>query len=66
MLVALWITDVLLAIAFIASGVMKLVRSNQALVAGGMGWLRSTPRDQVSHGKDPDSRRLDSLLASRS
>ncbi len=38
MLIALWIINVILAIAFIASGVMKLVRSKQALVASGMGW----------------------------
>ncbi|GAA2176534.1 hypothetical protein GCM10009846_30710 [Agrococcus versicolor] len=38
MLVALWILVALLALAFGAAGVMKLVRPRAALVDGGMPW----------------------------
>ncbi|WP_395245010.1 DoxX family protein [Agromyces sp. MMS24-K17] len=38
MLIALWIVNGLLALAFIAAGAMKALRPKPALVASGMGW----------------------------
>lgn len=38
MLIALWILNGLLALAFIAAGTMKALRPKPALVASGMGW----------------------------
>ncbi len=38
MIIALWILNGLLALAFIAAGSMKVARPKPALVAGGMGW----------------------------
>ena len=38
MLIALWILNALLALAFIAAGAMKLARPKSALVASGMAW----------------------------
>jgi len=38
MLIALWIVNALLALAMLAAGAMKLARTKEALVAGGMGW----------------------------
>lgn len=38
MIIALWILNGLLALAFVAAGSMKLVRPRSALVAGGMAW----------------------------
>jgi len=35
---ALWILNILLALAFLAAGAMKLTRTREALVAGGMAW----------------------------
>lgn len=35
---ALWIVASLLAVAFVASGFMKLVQSKEKLAASGMGW----------------------------
>ena len=39
MLIALWILNALLALAFIAAGAMKLARPKSALVASGMAWV---------------------------
>lgn len=38
MLVALWIVNGLLALAFLGAGLMKLTRPKAALKASGMGW----------------------------
>lgn len=38
MIIALWILNALLALAFIAAGSMKVARPKSALVAAGMGW----------------------------
>lgn len=38
MLIALWIVNALLALAMLAAGSMKLIRSREALIASGMGW----------------------------
>jgi uncharacterized membrane protein YphA (DoxX/SURF4 family) len=37
--IALWIIAVLLGVAFLASGVMKLTRPKEKLAASGMGWV---------------------------
>ena len=41
MTVALWIINILLALVFLAAGGMKLVKSKEAYVAGGMKWAES-------------------------
>lgn len=41
MTVTLWIINVLLALAFLAAGGMKLARPKEALVRSGMGWAES-------------------------
>jgi uncharacterized membrane protein YphA (DoxX/SURF4 family) len=41
--VALWIVQVLLAVAFTASGAMKILRPKPKLVEMGMGWAQSYP-----------------------
>lgn len=38
MLVALWIITVLLTVAFLGAGIMKLIRPRSALIDGGMPW----------------------------
>ncbi|WP_347755434.1 DoxX family protein [Agrococcus sp. ProA11] len=38
MIIALWILNALLALAFIAAGAMKLLRPKPALVANGLAW----------------------------
>ncbi|MFD2840542.1 DoxX family protein [Populibacterium corticicola] len=38
MTIALWIINILLAVAFLGAGSMKLARSKEALVAAGMGY----------------------------
>jgi len=38
MLIALWIINILLALAMLAAGAMKLVRPKAALAASGMAW----------------------------
>ncbi len=38
MTIALWIINVLLAVAFLGAGSMKLAKPKEALVAGGMAW----------------------------
>ncbi len=38
MLIALWIVNAVLALVFLAVGVMKLVRPKEALAASGMAW----------------------------
>ncbi|MFB7893045.1 DoxX family protein [Microbacterium sp. NPDC056044] len=38
MIIALWILNGLLALAFIGAGAMKVARPKSALVANGMGW----------------------------
>lgn len=39
MLIALWIVNALLALAFLGAGVMKLARPKEALAAGGMEYV---------------------------
>lgn len=39
MLIALWIVNGLLALAFIGAGAMKALRPRPALAASGMGWV---------------------------
>lgn len=39
MLIALWIVNALLALAFLAAGGMKLARPKSALAESGMGWV---------------------------
>ncbi len=41
MLIALWIINGLLALAFLAAGSMKLLRPKHDLVASGLGWAES-------------------------
>ncbi|WP_093182390.1 DoxX family protein [Sanguibacter gelidistatuariae] len=41
MLIALWIINVLLAIAFLGAGGMKLARPKSALAEMGMGWVEN-------------------------
>jgi uncharacterized membrane protein YphA (DoxX/SURF4 family) len=36
--IVVWVVQVVLAVAFLAAGVMKLVRPKPALVGAGMGW----------------------------
>lgn len=38
MLIALWVVNGLLALAFLASGTMKVLRPKESLVAAGMAW----------------------------
>jgi uncharacterized membrane protein YphA (DoxX/SURF4 family) len=38
MIIALWILNALLAIAYLASGAMKLARPKEALAASGLAW----------------------------
>ncbi|WP_300017700.1 DoxX family protein [Pseudonocardia sp.] len=38
MTVVAWILQIVLALAFLAAGIMKLVRPKPALVSSGMGW----------------------------
>lgn len=40
---ALWIAAILLAVAMLAAGLMKLVRSREQLRAAGMGWVDHFP-----------------------
>jgi uncharacterized membrane protein YphA (DoxX/SURF4 family) len=47
MLVALWIVNVLLALAFLGSGGMKLARSKADLQKAGMGWTENYPAAAV-------------------
>src|SRR5690349_16855352 len=39
--IVVWVLQVLLAVAFLGAGVMKLVRPKPALVGAGMGWAES-------------------------
>ena len=39
MIIALWIINALLALAFLGAGAMKLARSREALIAGGQGYF---------------------------
>jgi uncharacterized membrane protein YphA (DoxX/SURF4 family) len=39
--IVVWVLQVLLAVAFLGAGVMKLVRPRPALVSSGMGWADS-------------------------
>lgn len=47
MTIALWIINIVLAVAFLAAGVMKLVRPPSALVRSGMAWAGDMPAAQV-------------------
>ena len=39
--IALWIAASLLALAFLATGLLKIIRSKEQLAAAGMGWTES-------------------------
>lgn len=39
MLIALWVVNVLLAVAMLGAGTMKSIKSREALLAAGMGWV---------------------------
>lgn len=41
--IALWIAAILLAVAFLAAGSMKLLRSREQLAASGMGYVEDFP-----------------------
>lgn len=41
--VALWIAAIVLALAFLAAGAMKLLRSKEQLAAAGQGWVEAFP-----------------------
>lgn len=43
MLVALWIINALLALAFLMAGGMKVARSPEALLESGMAWVAGSP-----------------------
>lgn len=47
MLVALWTVDLLLALTFAATGLLKLVRTTDQLLAAGMGWVEAFAAAQV-------------------
>lgn len=43
MLIALWIINAVLALVFLASGLTKVTRTSDRLVAAGMGWTQDSP-----------------------
>ena len=45
--IALWIIAVLLAVTFLASGVMKLIQPKEELTAAGMGWVEDFSASSV-------------------
>lgn len=45
--VVLWVIAIVLALAFLAAGAMKLVRAQQQLAASGMAWTASVPAPAV-------------------
>ena len=47
MLIALWAVSAMLAVAMLGAGILKLVRSRQALVDGGMPWAEGFPAGVV-------------------
>ncbi len=47
MLIAYWIVAGLLALAYLAAGIMKIVRSPDALVATGIAWAKDVPLPAV-------------------
>lgn len=47
MKVALWVVQVVLAIAFLMAGGMKLVNSKEALIEAGQGWAEDLPEGVV-------------------
>lgn len=47
MIIALWIVNVILALIFLAAGVMKLIRPKEALAASGMTWTNDTSAGAV-------------------
>lgn len=47
MVIALWAVSVMLAVAMLGAGVLKLVRSRQALLDGGMPWVEGFPAAAV-------------------
>lgn len=40
MLIALWVVNVLLAVAMLGAGTMKLIKSREDLLAAGMAWVQ--------------------------
>lgn len=47
MIVVSWIVNVMLALAFIAAGTIKLTRPMNALIDVGMGWVEDTSQEMV-------------------
>jgi len=47
MLIALWIINALLAVAFLGAGLNKIVRTKETLLTGGMGWVENQPMPPV-------------------
>jgi uncharacterized membrane protein YphA (DoxX/SURF4 family) len=47
-LIALWAVSAMLAVAMLGAGILKLVRSKQALVDGGMPWAEDFPAAAIT------------------
>mgnify|MGYP001178190999 CR=1 FL=1 len=47
MLIALWIINALLAVAFLGAGLNKIVRTKETLLTGGMGWVENQPESRI-------------------
>ncbi|GAB2715355.1 MULTISPECIES: DoxX family protein [Arthrobacter] len=47
MLIVLWLLNAALALAFLAAGLQKAIRSQKALAAAGMGWTIDAPPSGV-------------------
>jgi len=47
MIIALWILNAFLALAFLAAGTMKLARPKTALQAAGMSWTEDYPSSRI-------------------
>lgn len=45
--IALWVVQALLALAFLGAGSMKLIRSREQLLEGGMGFVEDMPMNAV-------------------
>ena len=47
MLIALWIINALLAVAFLGAGLNKIVRTKETLLTVGMGWVENQPESRI-------------------
>jgi hypothetical protein len=47
MLIALWIINIILALVMLGAGGMKLAKSKDAYVAGGMGWAENVSSTNI-------------------